>query len=202
MFTDLVNSTVLLQKAGDESGADLFQAHHKLLSDAIASTGGDELEWLGDGVLAAFSSTADAVRCAIAIQQSARRPTAGARFEIRIGIHLGEVLRRDGGYFGTPIVTARRLCDRGTARTDPLQPADRERFTRVASELQLPRSWRFSIEGSHRAGRRLRGGLRTQRSRRDAQPDAVRGAHGATGAPDNPASRCHQRARRGCDAAR
>ncbi len=66
-------------------------------------------------VLAAFSSSADAVRCAIAIQQSARRPIAGAHFEIRIGIHLGEVLRRDGGYFGTPIVTARRICDRGTA---------------------------------------------------------------------------------------
>ncbi len=115
MFTDLVNSTVLLQKSGDETGADLFQAHHKMISAAVASTGGDELEWLGDGVLAAFSSSADAVRCAIAIQQSARRPTAGAHFEIRIGIHLGEVLRRDGGYFGTPIVTARRICDSGTA---------------------------------------------------------------------------------------
>lgn len=115
MFTDLVNSTVLLEKAGDETGADLFQAHHKMISSAVASTGGDELEWLGDGVLAAFSSSADAVRCAIAIQQSARRPAAGAHFEIRIGIHLGEVLRRDGGYFGTPIVTARRICDRGAA---------------------------------------------------------------------------------------
>jgi tetratricopeptide (TPR) repeat protein len=63
-------------------------------------------------VLAAFSSSADAVRCAISVEQTARRPVAGARFDIRIGIHLGEVLRRDGGYFGTPVVTARRLCDR------------------------------------------------------------------------------------------
>jgi class 3 adenylate cyclase/tetratricopeptide (TPR) repeat protein len=115
MFTDLVNSTALLQQSGDESGADLFQFHHKLLSEAISATGGDELEWLGDGVLAAFSSTADAVRCAIAIQQNTRRPTGGTRFEIRIGIHLGEVLHRDGGYFGTPIVTARRLCDRASS---------------------------------------------------------------------------------------
>ncbi len=115
LFTDLVNSTVHLQQAGDETGADQFRAHHKLLAEAITATGGEELQWLGDGVLAAFSSTADAVRCAIAIQQNARRPSAGARFEIRIGIHLGEVLRRDGGYFGTPIVTARRLCDRGTS---------------------------------------------------------------------------------------
>ena len=115
MFSDLVNSAALLQQSGDETGADLFRVHHKLIAEAISATGGDELEWLGDGVLAAFSSTADAVRCAIAIQQSARRSTAGARFEIRIGIHLGEVLHRDGGYFGTPIVTARRVCDHGSS---------------------------------------------------------------------------------------
>jgi class 3 adenylate cyclase len=112
LFTDLVDSTDHLQRAGDESGQRLFQAHHKLISNAITSTGGKELEWLGDGALAMFSSSADAVRCAISIEQTARRPVAGARLEIRIGIHLGEVLRRDGGYFGTPIVIARRLCDR------------------------------------------------------------------------------------------
>ncbi|MGO9454127.1 MAG: ATP-binding protein [Candidatus Binataceae bacterium] len=111
LFTDLVNSTEHLQRAGDESGQRLFQAHHKLINDAITSTGGEELEWLGDGALAVFSSSADAVRCAISIEQTARRPVAGARLEIRIGIHLGEVLKRDGGYFGTPVVVARRLCD-------------------------------------------------------------------------------------------
>jgi adenylate cyclase len=71
--------------------------------------------WLGDGVLAAFSSTADAVRCAISIQQTARRPVEGARFEIRIGIHVGEALRREDGYFGAPLVMARRLCERAEA---------------------------------------------------------------------------------------
>ena len=115
LFTDVVNSTAQLQQAGDEISAHLFQAHHKLMSEAIAAAGGEELQWLGDGLLAAFSSTANAVRCAIVIQQTARRPTAGARFEIRIGIQMGELLRRDGGYFGTPVVTARRLCDRASS---------------------------------------------------------------------------------------
>ena len=114
LFTDLVNSTAQLQQAGDESGAHLFQTHHKLMTDAIASAGGEELQWLGDGLLAAFPSTADAVRCAIGIQQTARRPTARTRFEIRIGIHCGEVMRRDGSYFGLPVVAARRLCDRAS----------------------------------------------------------------------------------------
>src|ERR1700689_1307654 len=115
LFSDLVNSTEILQSVGDEAGERLFEAHHKLITDAVAGNGGQELEWLGDGVLAAFSSTADAVRCAIGIEQTARRPVAGARFEIRIGIHFGEVLRREGGYFGMALVVARRLCDRASS---------------------------------------------------------------------------------------
>ncbi len=115
LYTDLVSSTQHLQQAGDEAGDELFRVHHKFMSDAVAAGGGQELKWLGDGMLAAFPSAADAVRCAISVQQTAGRPSAGIRFEIRVGIHMGEVLRRDGGYFGTPVVVARQLCDRATS---------------------------------------------------------------------------------------
>jgi class 3 adenylate cyclase/tetratricopeptide (TPR) repeat protein len=115
LFTDLVNSTDHLQQAGDEAAQRFFRGHHKLINDAVGVCGGEELQWLGDGVLAAFGSTADAVRCAIQIQQTARRPSADVRFEIRIGIHAGEVMRREQGYFGTPVVVARRLCDQADA---------------------------------------------------------------------------------------
>src|SRR5271163_2612970 len=115
LLTDLVNSSQLLERAGDEAGQRLFRAHHKLMTDAVSSNGGEELQWLGDGVLAAFSSTADAVRCAIIIQQTARRPVEGARFEIRIAVHIGEALRREDGYFGTPLLILRRLCERAAA---------------------------------------------------------------------------------------
>ena len=106
LYTDLVSSTQHLQSAGDEAGDELFRVHHKLMSDAVTAGGGQELKWLGDGMLAAFSSAADAVRCAITVQQTAGRPTAGIRFEIRVGIHMGEVLRRDGD------ISARRSWSR------------------------------------------------------------------------------------------
>ncbi|HUA36025.1 MAG TPA: AAA family ATPase [Candidatus Binataceae bacterium] len=115
LFTDLVNSTSHLQDAGDEAGQRFFRAHHKLITDAVTGCGGEELQWLGDGVLAAFGSTADAVRSAIKIQQTARRPIGNVRFEIRIGIHSGEAMRREEGYFGAAVVIARRLCDRAEA---------------------------------------------------------------------------------------
>src|SRR4030095_13226069 len=54
-------------------------------------------------------------RCGITMQQQARRPAAGERLGLRIGLHVGEVLPDDGDYIGTPVVLARRLCEEATA---------------------------------------------------------------------------------------
>src|SRR5215470_9457288 len=114
LFTDLVNSTELLQRAGDEQAQRIFQAHHKLLKDAVAANGGHAVKWLGDGLMVAFPSAADAVRCAVAMQQAARRPVAGERLSIRVGLNAGEVLREGTDYFGLPVVIAQRLCEQAT----------------------------------------------------------------------------------------
>jgi class 3 adenylate cyclase len=111
LFTDLVNSTELLQRAGEEGAQRVFQAHHTLLKDAVAAHGGQAVKWLGDGLMVAFTSAADAVRCAITMQQTARRPVAGERLAIRVGLNVGEILREETDYFGTPVVVASRLCD-------------------------------------------------------------------------------------------
>jgi class 3 adenylate cyclase/tetratricopeptide (TPR) repeat protein len=115
LFTDLVGSTELLQRAGDEQAQRIFKAHHRLLRDAVESYGGHEVKWLGDGLMVAFDSAADAVKCAIAMQQASRRPTAGERLQIRAGLNVGEAFVDESDYFGTSVVIARRLCDRAGA---------------------------------------------------------------------------------------
>src|SRR4029079_4813704 len=115
LFTDLVGSTELLQRAGDEQAQRIFKAHHRLLREAVEAHGGHEVKWRGDGLMVAFDSTADAVKCAIAMQQASRRPTAGERLEIRAGLHVGEAFVDESDYFGTSVVIARRLCDKGNA---------------------------------------------------------------------------------------
>ncbi|MBI1813806.1 MAG: AAA family ATPase [Deltaproteobacteria bacterium] len=115
LFTDLVNSTELLQRVGDESAQRLLKAHHAVLRDAVAAHGGQEVKWLGDGLMVAFPSAADAVRCAIAIQQAPHNAAAGERLAIRIGLNTGEALRDESDYFGMPVVIAKRLCDRAAA---------------------------------------------------------------------------------------
>jgi len=115
LFTDLVGSTELLSRAGDEEAQRIFRAHHDLLAETAAVHGGDEVKWLGDGLMVAFPSAADALTCAIAMQQAARRPVAGERLAIRVGLTAGEALRDTADYFGTTVVVARRLCDRAEA---------------------------------------------------------------------------------------
>jgi class 3 adenylate cyclase len=119
LFTDLVGSTELLQRAGDEQAQRIFKAHHRLLREAVEAHGGHEVKWLGDGLMVAFDSTADAVKCAIAMQQASRRPTAGERLEIRAGLNVGEAFVDEASgqadYFGASVVIARRLCDSGGA---------------------------------------------------------------------------------------
>jgi class 3 adenylate cyclase/tetratricopeptide (TPR) repeat protein len=114
LFTDLVGSTELLARAGDEDAQRIFRAHHQLLAETAAGHGGAEVKWLGDGLMAAFGSAADALRCAIAMQQASRHPVAGERLAIRVGLNAGEAFRDEADYFGTPVVVARRLCDRAS----------------------------------------------------------------------------------------
>jgi class 3 adenylate cyclase/tetratricopeptide (TPR) repeat protein len=111
LFTDLVGSTELLSRAGDEEAQRIFRAHHDLISEVASAHGGEEVKWLGDGLMVAFPSALDALRAAVAMQQASRRPVAGERLAIRVGLNAGEALRDAADYFGTPVVVARRLCD-------------------------------------------------------------------------------------------
>ncbi len=115
LFTDQVGSTETLQRLGDEEGERLRRAHFGLLREAAAMHGGEEVKNLGDGLMVAFVSAVDAVVCAIMMQQAVHRAAATGElaFAVRIGLNVGEPIRDEGDYFGTPVVIAKRLCDAG-----------------------------------------------------------------------------------------
>jgi class 3 adenylate cyclase/tetratricopeptide (TPR) repeat protein len=115
LFTDQVGSTETLQRLGDEEGERLRRAHFGLLREAAGMHGGEEVKNLGDGLMVAFGSAVDAVVCAITMQQAVdrARTTGELEFAVRIGLNVGEPIRDEGDYFGTPVVIAKRLCDAG-----------------------------------------------------------------------------------------
>ena len=107
LFTDVVNSTEVMMQLGDERAETQRREHFRVLRDAIAEHGGHEVKTLGDGIMVVFASAVDAARCAVAIQRS----TTAKGVEVRVGLHVGEPIRDEDDYFGTPVVVARRLCD-------------------------------------------------------------------------------------------
>src|SRR5947209_6199961 len=113
LFTDLVGSTELLTRLGPTAD-DLRRTHFVALRGAVAAHRGEEIKSLGDGLMVAFTSAADALGCGVTMQQAVdrlnrRQPTTP--LSIRVGVSAGDVTREDGDLFGQPVVEAARLCD-------------------------------------------------------------------------------------------
>lgn len=114
LFTDLVGSTALTDRLGDDRAEELRRSHFRLIREVVAASGGQEVKTLGDGHMVVFGSPLDAIGCAIAIQQSVQLHNSEPGAEqlvVRIGINAGEVFHDENDYFGTPVVVAKRLCD-------------------------------------------------------------------------------------------
>ena len=113
LFTDLVASTELAARLGDDAADDVRRGYFAALRSALAATAGEEVKTLGDGIMAAFSSTVDAIEAAVRIEQAVDRLNRRSErppLEVRVGLSVGEATREEGDYFGTPAVAASRLC--------------------------------------------------------------------------------------------
>lgn len=112
VLTDVEGSTRLWQDEPDAMDV-AMRRHHQILHAAINDHGGwrpaDQGE--GDAVFAAFSAPAAAVAAVVQAQRelaSEAWPTS-LPLRVRMGLHVGEVLRRDGNLFGEPVSRCARL---------------------------------------------------------------------------------------------
>jgi class 3 adenylate cyclase len=117
LLTDLVGSTRLATSVGPVRADQLREEHFGLLRDAIASSSGKEVKNTGDGLMVAFPSASEAVRCAVVMQQRFERRYREVEqdLHIRIGLGAGESTVKDGDYFGMPSTEAARLCAQAPA---------------------------------------------------------------------------------------
>jgi predicted ATPase len=78
---------------------------------AVERNRGIIVKMTGDGMYAAFEDALDALNAALALQQALNDPTAtnGISFQVRYGLHLGVVERRDDDLFGSPVNRAARI---------------------------------------------------------------------------------------------
>jgi DNA-binding NarL/FixJ family response regulator len=99
-----------LDRDGDDATRAGARAHRASLAQ-IATARGGRVVPAGDGLVLAFSSAAEAVRCAVEMQELASRDG----LELRIGIDAGEPELEDGEPRGAVVLTATRLCDAADA---------------------------------------------------------------------------------------
>src|SRR5438132_2813569 len=116
LFTDLVSSTKLRSRVGEEAADELRRTHDRLLSEAVATHHGRVIKGLGDGIMATFAAGSDAVTAAVTIQQVIDRHNRSTKTavpsRVRVGVSAGDVTMEDDDVHGTPVIEAARLCAR------------------------------------------------------------------------------------------
>jgi len=113
VFCDLVDSTALLARLGDDRMDALRRAHVADVHVAVGDTGGRVIKTLGDGAMASFESALGALRAAAAIQASTARldrAHGSIGLAARVGIAAGEPIADGEDLHGMAVVVASRLC--------------------------------------------------------------------------------------------
>jgi class 3 adenylate cyclase len=109
MFTDIVDSTKLVEVLGEEKWRKLLSWHDRTLRELIEGAGGEVIKQTGDGYFAAFQSPAAAVEAAAVIQKALdeHEPLAP---DVRIGVHTGGAFHKgDDDYAGQGVHMAARI---------------------------------------------------------------------------------------------
>jgi class 3 adenylate cyclase len=116
LFTDLKGSTALYSDVGDSRAYALVRDHPTELRRAIDDQGGVLVKTIGDAVMAAFSSGADGVAAALAMQRGVaalnRAHPERAALCLKVGLHRGPCVAITANgvldYFGTSVNLAAR----------------------------------------------------------------------------------------------
>ncbi len=96
LLCDIVGSTARVAKLGDRAWRALLDRHDDILREQVALFAGRLVDRAGDGSLSTFEDPRRAIECAFALQDAWR----DLGVESRIGIHFGEVERREAGEVG------------------------------------------------------------------------------------------------------
>ena len=112
MFTDMVGYSALSQ-SNPKLAVELLEEHRELLREIFPNFNGTEIKTIGDAFLVEFNSALEAAQCAIAIQRALAKRDADApaerQIQVRIGVHIGDVVHRGGDVYGDGVNIASRI---------------------------------------------------------------------------------------------
>ena len=111
VFTDVVASTEVVDRFGDERGRAALRSVEDIVTETAGRNGGTVVKHLGDGSLLEFRSASNALDFAARVQQA----LADGDIGLRIGMAAGEPIREEGDLHGAVVVVASRVTDSASA---------------------------------------------------------------------------------------
>ena len=112
MFTDMVGYSALSQR-DEKLAQELLEEHREILRGIFPRFNGTEIKTIGDAFLVEFASALEAAQCAIEIQRALAKRDADApanrQIQVRIGIHIGDVVHRGDDVYGDGVNIASRI---------------------------------------------------------------------------------------------
>ena len=116
VFADLVGSTGIFERLGDETGGRFVTQLTAALSRTFEQHEGRVVKLLGDGLFVIFPIEADAIAACVAIQKRLKDTPVypggnGAPVQMQIGVESGEVVEIEGDCYGDAVNSAARLAD-------------------------------------------------------------------------------------------
>jgi adenylate cyclase len=147
MAADVVGYSRAMEADEEGTLARLGELRGEILDPAIAAHSGRIFKKTGDGLLAEFASSVDALRCAIGVQRSLKARTDGSpdvrRLQLRVGINLGDVIIEGKDVYGTGVNVAARLqelADSGGICISGRVAEDTERLVDAAFDYLGPQT--------------------------------------------------------------
>lgn len=113
MFTDIVGYARISQ-ANESLALELLEEHRTILRPTFSVYGGTEVKTIGDAFLIEFRSALEAVSCAVELQKKMAERNAKVELshalEMRIGVHVGDVVHTRGDIYGDAVNVASRIA--------------------------------------------------------------------------------------------
>lgn len=113
MFTDIVGSTEMTSRYGDDAAIAMLEVHDHIVRTVVGGNSGREVKHTGDGIMASFLSAGGAIDAMMQVQRqvaehNARMPNQS--LHLRIGLNAGEPIQEEDDLFGSTVQLAARVC--------------------------------------------------------------------------------------------
>ncbi len=138
MFSDIVGFSELMGK-NEAEALRIVKLNKQIHLRNLKTYNGRLVKELGDGMIVTFDSIVEAVHCGLAMLKDIK---TSANFQVRIGIHLGEIVRKKKDIFGDGVNITSRI--EALANPDQLLVSDT-----VYRNLKNIKGFKFTDAGRH-----------------------------------------------------